>query len=176
MSIGIKLDRRAVLQLIEEDPEFKLELQQSVISEVVTKLFEKDVRKILEVGDKALLKQIADAAAENGDIMAAIQKQVEGMLALRTTAGYWSKSIKVSAEVQALIDEAVANAKATINARINGELTDAAKQAVETALAENTLDERIEKRTKRLLDEEINRRVDTEVRARLAKIAQGITA
>lgn len=176
MSIAIKLDRVALRALIEGDPDFKLELQRSVLAEVVENLFQKDIRKILEIGDKAFLRSIAEAASENETIMASIYEQLDKMLVERSSDGYWKKRVVLSKELQGIVDEAVAEARQRVSLTVSGQLAEQAKSSIEKFLESDGLEERVNKRVARLTEEHINAEVDRQVKDRLAKIAEGIKA
>ena len=176
MSISIKLDRPALRQLIDSDPDFKLELQRAVLSEVVTNLFQKDVRKILEAGDKAFLKQVGETAAENETIMASIREQLDQMLVHRVKIDYWTKRVTLSADLQKVVDDAVANARSKIQMQISSAITEAAEAKLQALLGEKSIEERITSRVDRLVTQHINTEVDRRVTERLNAIAQGITA
>lgn len=176
MSTSIKLDRIALRSLIDSDPDFKLELQRAVLSEVVTNLFEKDIRKILEVGDKAFLKQVCEAAADEGRIIDTIKKRFDEFLADRSGSTYWDKRVKLSAEGQKIVDQALEDAMTRVTAKISGTISAGATEALDKFTASRSLEERIEKRVNRLTEDHINAEVDRQVKARLAAIAAGINA
>lgn len=168
----LKLDRRALRDLIEADPEFKLELQRSVLSEVVRNLFQKDIGTILEVGDKAFLKEIVDTVAQDTTILADLRDQVAHMLAVKEPGFYGSK-VKLHPDIQKVVVEAGEQAVAKVRNNISKAVDDAFEKA--WATRQDILEGEVERRVNAKFNATINNTVELRVRERLDQIAKGIT-
>lgn len=156
----ITLDRLALKQLVDADPEFELDLRNAVISEIGRRFFEKDAKRVISAANPELFAQALKGLQEDEDLSGLVQHALTASLTVRNDDYY--RRLKISPDVKKLIDDAVAEAKQRIvsdaTIQIIAAYSDAIKRAVEEKLSASDIDDRIEKRVNRLADEEIERR------------------
>lgn len=170
MSVIIKLDRPTLAALIEGDPEFKFELTNAVVSEVLRKYFVKDATKIIEAAEPALFKKALAAVHEEGEMLGALQKLLDVTLAEQS---YHSSVATPSAKTTLMLGEAKTQALARIQSDLMLSALAKAEEVLPAIL--DSLDERIEKRLTRLVDEGIEKLVRDKVQARLAAVAAAVS-
>lgn len=171
MSIALRLDVPAVRNLIENDAEFSLELQRSVVAEVVRNVLLKDARQVLPLLQPAIYEELARTSNEDNWLRAALSKELE-KLVTRVNAYWQPKAVaKVTPEFQAKIDGAVQPLIAGYIKQISD--ASAAQLAAAAAKAADGMEALIDKRVARLTTELIEREVDIKFRARLAALAAG---
>jgi hypothetical protein len=131
MSTTIRLDSTAMRVLIEQDPEFKLELQRAVVSETVRNLFLKDVGnnvvKIIEATFKQQHQELVDAVKQDEGFRKGLEAKLSGFIqSIRGGSYGYADQKKLSPELQTLmnkrvgelVNEGVEKAVGSINNRV----------------------------------------------------------
>lgn len=174
MSVTIKLDRPALRGLIDEDSELKFELTNAVVSEVIRKVFEKDMARLVKEASPELFKRAVAAMQDRKDLEQRITESLDQQLVVR--AG-WGMP-KLSPALQAMFSEGVLGAqdqlKLKIDNLIHNYITDQAQAIVDAKLAEVDIDTRIAKRVDRMLNEEIDKKVREHHDALLKKMKEAL--
>ncbi|SKB63041.1 hypothetical protein [Sphingopyxis flava] len=164
----ITLDRKALRALVDDDPEFELELKSALLSELGRRFYEKDARRLLEVAQPELLSAVMRAVQEDSDIQGKIEHALQARLVRRSSDWYsrFQPSPEVKAEIQKLVD---AHKSAVIDDAV-AQISKAYSDAIAKAVADVDVESRIEKRVNRLTDEEINRRAKEMFDAKMAEM------
>lgn len=162
MSITLRLDTPAVRRLIEDDPEFHLELTRACVAEIVRQVVLRDAGKVLELIDPAVHKAILTNLDEQSYVRKAMGEALEKLV--ERTGDYYTTTWKPTGTSKQKLDAAF---KPTIDAYI-AEVTRAGSALMEEAAqkAIETVNERIDKRIERRLEEHIAAEVDRRVTAR----------
>lgn len=172
MTITIKLDRPAVLDLIDKDPEFKFELSNAVVSEVIRKVFEKDMARLLKEVDPELFQKAAQALNDHAELEERIRRAMTSLVA-QPLPSYHSLP-PMTERTRKVFDKAIKDAEQTLENYIpvvlNRYVTAKAQARVDELLADRSIDDRIAARVDRLIDEELERRVKAHNEALLAKL------
>lgn len=169
MSVKITLDRPALAAYIDNDPDFKLELNAAILSEIVTKFFSKDAARIIRESDRDLFDKAVSAFREDDYV----QEQVREALKKAIVNRSWGSSVPaLSPEIQSLIKDGQARALAGIEADLGTKALAKAQEVLPDVMA--TIEERIQKRVNRRVDEHISAEVDRRVNVRLAEVLNGL--
>lgn len=175
MSIEIKLDRPALLALIKDDETFKLSLSDAVVSEVMRKVFEKDMARLVKEAEPELFKRVVEVLQADADMEDRIKRALDQQLVVRQS---WQNPPPMSPALKKIFDDAVANAIPALERKVatilDEKVTSRALEIVEAKLADDDLDARIAKRADRLTNEEIDRRVAAAVQAKVAKLNEAL--
>jgi hypothetical protein len=167
MSVKITLDRPALAAYIDADPDFKIELNAAILSEVVTKFFSKDMDRIIRESDRALFDKAVLALKDETLLQKAIQQGLTKYVASR---GWGSTTL--TPEAKTLIQEGINKALTEIQSGLTLKALAKAEEVLPAVL--DSLDERIEKRLARKLEESIDNIVDRKVNERLAGVLNGL--
>nr|CAI3971216.1 hypothetical protein ORM20_00167 [Ochrobactrum phage ORM_20] len=114
MATTIKLDTNALRFLIELDPEFKLEVQKSVLQNIVDDVrksfisqeLHNEIRKIIEETHQEFLEEIRTDEAMRREIKSSIERITEST---RNGFNSYTQTRKLTKEAQALIHKEVSN-------------------------------------------------------------------
>lgn len=169
MSIVIKIDRPALHALIANDPDTKLELTHAVVSEIVRKVFDKDIARLVREAEKPLFERALEALQKDKDVGDLLQKRMADMLITRSGYNYQPTPAvaKMLAETQ---EEALQNLRDTVGQLLNNFVTENAERILNERLEADNIDERIAKRVDRLMTDEVNKRVDAALAEKMAAI------
>lgn len=174
MSVTISLNRQALHDLIDKDPEFNLELKNAVLAEVARRIFEKDFKRVIEQSGPDLFRQAVAAVQADHNIQILVTKALNS--AIVDPGQYYNPTLKP--DVRARINEAVEAEKNKVITTATAELAfvfdNRAKEVVKKWSDEVELNDRVEKRVNRLTEEAINKMVDEKVEARLAEIKRAL--
>lgn len=172
MSITIKLDRPALRDLIEKDQQFKFELSSAVVSEVLRKIFEKDMARLLKEVDPEIFQKAAEALNENAEVEERIRRAMTSLVA-QPLPSYHSLP-PMTERTRNVFEKAVKDAERALDNHIvillGRYVTEKAQAKVDELLADRSIDDRIAARVDRLVDEELERRVKAHNDALLAKL------
>jgi len=174
----ISLDRNALKELIDKDPDFELSLKSAVISEVGRRFFEKDSAKVIRAASPELFDQVVAAMRQHEDLHDLVKDALNKSLVERRIP--YSATVSLTTEaaahlkerVEALKSEALRNAANDVG-RLYDELV---RAAVDARASDARIEESVEKRVNRLTEEEINRRVDARVKAHFAEMQDALAA
>ena len=161
MSVIMRLDRPAVAALIENDPEFKYELQRNVVAEVLKRFIDKDVIKIIVAAHPELMKEALDASAEAAEFDSRVTKALNSRIAVKPP-GY-AYTFKLTPEFQKLIDDEV-------DRQLTLGLNALVKARVDEVMAGVT-DERIQKLVDYRINVDFDKKVTAKVAERMAAVA-----
>lgn len=171
----ISLDRVALKELIDKDPEFELSLKNAVLSEVGRRLFEKDSARVIREANKDIFDKIVSALHADATLVAKITEGLDKAL-IERTRNFPFSSAKLSPEAKKEIENRVAILKDEILRKAANEVSttysNLIQKAVDDRIADAAIDERVEKRVNRLTEEEINRRVDAKFKERMDAFAK----
>lgn len=112
MTTVIRLDGSAIAKLLELDPNFKLELQRGVLSEIAGKLYKNDiatdVRKLLVEVFEGHKNDLVNAVQEDQALRAELDKKLAATVASIRAGGYgYTVQKKLPDELHALLNRAV---------------------------------------------------------------------
>jgi len=176
VTVSISLNRQALHDLIDKDPEFSLELKQAVLAEVARRIFEKDFKKVIAECGPELFREAVAATQANANFSNLIQKALNSSIV--DPGPYYNPTLKT--EVREKLNQAVATEKNKLMANAAAELSIAfattIQNAVDKIVADYSVEDRIEKRITRLTNEAIDKMVDDKVNARLADIKAALAA
>lgn len=165
----ITLDRRALRQLIESDPEFKLSLKGAVLSEIGARYFEKDLRRLVAAAEPEMFAKALAALQQDEDVSAAVGRALSEAVVKRDS-WHWSGTLTdsmrklIADEVKRVVDRTVSDAVTTYGAEI--------ADRVHRHLQGLSVDDRVERRVARLTDEYVNARVKAEFDRRVAELGK----
>lgn len=131
MTTILRLDGSALAKLIELDPDFKLELQRAVLSEITGKLYKNDVatdiRKLLEEVFKEHKDDLVRAVQEDQALRAELDKKLASTVESIRAGGWGAVAQKklpddlralLTNAVKEKIDEAVASQVGSVETRV----------------------------------------------------------
>lgn len=171
MATTITLDRRALLALINSDPEFALSLKKAVLSTIAERFFEKDVNRIVAAVEPVMFAKALATLQADEDGVALVRRALREAVIIRP--GAWGTGVKLNDDMLQLVTEEVARLR---NRAIEAAVANVGKEIqdrVEKALVELSLDDRIERRVARLTDEYVNAEVKKRFDQRLAALQAG---
>jgi len=175
MSITIKLDRPALAGMIESDPEFKFELSNAVVSEVIRKVFEKDMARLMKEAEPELFKRAVGALQESKGMEERLRRALDQQLVGRSS---WQGMPAMTPAMKEVFDKGVLSAmdrlKAGVDKILNDYVTAQAQELVDAKLAELDIDTRIAKRFDRMLNEEVEKKVLAHHEALLRKMKEAL--
>jgi len=176
VTTAISLNRQALHDLIDKDPEFSLELKQAVLAEVARRIFEKDFKKVIEQCGPEIFREAVAAVQANANFSRLVQNALNASIV--DPGAYYNPTLKP--EVRERLNQAVAAEKNKVVSNATAELTASFAASIQAAVdkitADYSVEDRIEKRVARLTDEAINKMVDDKVNARLAEIKAALAA
>ena len=173
--ITIRLDVAAMSALIEADPQFKYELQRSVMSQVLRQLIMRDVKPLVEALMPTLYGELVAAIREDAacrtEMFAAVEKMFQDV---KNNPTWGAKKFSLSDPIKAVL-------KAEVDALVAKGITDAAGTSY--AVLERLKDEMIARfeaavpgHIEDKIEAGIEQRIQAGVNARLNAIAAGIQA
>jgi len=159
----IKLVSKAIRFLIENDENFKLELQRAVISEVTKKTLLKDAKSIFNEVSKEEISSICKES-EIGKTMIDTAKRT---LATIIEPKYWSSKVYyLTKEKQ---DEIRKRVEFSVKEEFDNLFQDSIKKACDNTI--ENLNSVIERKVNKAIDESIKKRVDSEIQKKLDKLS-----
>lgn len=165
MTIKINIDHSALTAIIENDPEFKLQVQDHILNDVIKKIFVKNIDKMMLQSAPIALAALKDDAFIETTINETLNKR------LAQPKTYWDLA-KPSKGVQETIDKAVSKAVDVAMVTIDRKLSSDIQKRIETYLAEN--EAVIAKRIEARLDQNVAKEVDRLVDERMRRIMEGV--
>jgi hypothetical protein len=149
MTTVIRLDGSALAKLIELDPEFKLELQRSILAEIAGKLYKNDiatdVRKLLEEVFQGHRDDLVRAVQEDAALRAELDKKLASTVLSVRAGGYgYTTQKKLPDELRGLLNRAV---EEKINDAVAAQVGTVDRRVKE---ATDLLAERLEERISRM--------------------------
>lgn len=157
MSVTIQLSTPAVRRLIEEDPEFKLELQRAVVSEIVKKTFLHDAAKIMCEINSELVETLKKDSAFVGELQRRLDRAIRDMSIRASVTPSNETKERFDQMLEPMIQQAIDKVKQSVQGRIN--------EAAQKAGA--TIEERIEARVDMITDQMINVEVKRRLQERM---------
>lgn len=172
----ITLDRVALKELIDTDPNFELELKAAVISEVGRRFFEKDSVRIIKEADKELFDQALRSFQGEQDILLLVQQALTAYLTKRDSSYYSSVSLSTEARqtLDRYVELGIERVLRDASGKVEAAFTASIQKQLDLKLNDKEIEERIEKRVNRLVDAEIDRRVNEKVAERLAQLSEAM--
>lgn len=171
MATSIRLDSAALRGLLEASPEFKFELQRAVIAEVIRGMYRNDVPEaFLKVIDGLFPNErqaFVDNLKQDHVITTFIKKAFNDIQV--KTKDHWGRET-----ASGLNDQTKLWIKGMVLETMGKLVEDTIKTNAEAVIAKMgvTLDQRIERRVDRLLDDEVNKRVQARLVAAFAMAKQ----
>lgn len=165
----IKLDAKAVRTLIDDDEDFKLDLQRAVVAEIIKKSLFKDFNAILKYISPEDIAKIIDETETHSQIV----KMTETCLNEISKPLYWgSRTRNMTSEKKKQIEDQVTEeVENWFNATVLKKI-EIQKQEQEKFMMK--IDEKVEKKLQDFMDQYFERSVNDEVERRLKKAAKGI--
>lgn len=131
MTTVIRLDASALTKLIEMDPDFKLELQRGVLTEITGKLYRNDVasdvRKMIEECFKDHQRDLVQAVKDDKELRELMDKKISSLIESVRAGGWGSVAQKklspelhgkLIAALEDKVNEAVAAQVGTVDRRV----------------------------------------------------------
>lgn len=180
MAVTITLNRQALLELVEKDPEFRLELNQTVLSQIVQKFFEKDIKRIVTKIEPALFTAAVEAMQQSEDLATLVRETLQAAITVRSNS--WSNprlSDQFKAEITYAADQVRDKLLASVNADFEKMYSAKIEEVISRRMNAENIEARIDNRMERLMEAEIERRVSAKLTERLAAIqaaAAGVPA
>lgn len=165
----IKLDRRALATLINSDPEFKLDLQRSVMSEAIRNLFLNDVKPLVETLKPTLLGELVDAIRDDEVIKARLDEKLKGLVqSVRATSYSHAIQRQLTPETQEMINNRVQILLMEQMEKLDATVPTITERALERLT--RYVDERLPNEVESRIDRAVARKIDEAVTARLEAI------